>query len=435
MARTLNTSLRSSKSHSPMRIVFSRRVWDNAWRSLLASPALWAVGQLRWIRQEKLIELLVDRLEIVPQPPSGKTRPPLADWVVLRLVDEPGGMSAASLDNLWRQLRPQPYQSLALIALDNSDRSRCSGQIRRQRRCWPLDEIRVVGSRPLRLLPTTAADSSPPLEDPQRWSRTEGAVGSATLRTLQEATVTIVGAGRNGSALAFQLASLPIARLRIIDHDKLGIENLDAMPGLWRSDVGRTKVQALAERLQQFRPDLGITLLDKPAHLAESHKLLRRRSELIMTCVDHDTPRLAASLIASETLTPHLDVGTSVQRREDGSLAITGDVRLLLPREGCCACVGGYHDFDETRYDLNTPPGALRRRPPPAWNAQRAGSLISINAMTVGAAVQIWLDLLAGRITTSFWQRLAWTPDQGLVANAGPVDAAEDCRFCAHPEL
>ena len=100
MARTLNTSQHSSIAHDPTRIVFPRRVWDNAWRTLLASPALWAVGQLRWLRQEKLIELLVDRLEIVSQSPSGTSRPPLADWVVLRLVDEPGGMTVASLDNL-----------------------------------------------------------------------------------------------------------------------------------------------------------------------------------------------------------------------------------------------------------------------------------------------------------------------------------------------
>ena len=56
---------------------------------------------------------------------------------------------------------------------------------------------------------------------------------------------------------------------------------------------------------------------------------------------------------------------------------------------------------------LSAPRGAIRDEPPP-WFQQRAGSLITLNQMIAGAAVQSWLDLLAGDLTTSFWQRLSW---------------------------
>jgi hypothetical protein len=196
--------------------------------------------------------------------------------------------------------------------------------------------------------------------------------------------------------------------------------------------VGRPKVHAVGRLLAAFRPDLQLSCVACSAIDADVVELLRRnRSDLIVTCVDDDTARMAASLIARETLTVHLDAGTSVQADEAGGRQITGDARLLLPGEGSVACVGGLADLDATLYEIAAPPGSLRRGVEQPWHEQRAGSLITINGMTVNAAVQCWLDLLAGQIRTSFWQRLRWTPGSGLEAHAGPVGAGEGCAYCA----
>jgi hypothetical protein len=109
---------------------------------------------------------------------------------------------------------------------------------------------------------------------------------------------------------------------------------------------------------------------------------------------------------------------------------LAGDVRLLLPRLGCVCCVGGLPNEADARYELAAPPGALPRRPPQPWHRQRAGSLITLNSLTVATAVQLWLDLLAGQLRTSHWARLRWQPGHGLQTDAAPVGPAADCPLC-----
>jgi hypothetical protein len=50
--------------------------------------------------------------------------------------------------------------------------------------------------------------------------------------------------------------------------------------------------------------------------------------------------------------------------------------------------------------------------------------------MNVSIGVQLWLDLLAGGLHTSFWHRLEWVAGQGIRADAGPVGPAPNCTIC-----
>ncbi len=203
------------------------------------------------------------------------------------------------------------------------------------------------------------------------------------------------------------------------------------MPGLALADVGRPKVAALAEGLLRLRPDMAVTCFDAPLTDPAVIMALRRLpADLIVTAVDNDTPRLGAALLARETLTAHLDLATSVTKDESGGMQLTGDIRMLLPGAGCVACVGGFADREETLYELLAPPGTLRRGRPRAWHEQRAGSLVTLNAIAVGIALQLWLDLLTGQLRSSYWHRLRWVPGEGLETHHGPVSAAADCPFC-----
>lgn len=93
-----------------------------------------------------------------------------------------------------------------------------------------------------------------------------------------------------------------------------------------------------------------------------------RSADLIVSCVDHDTPRLAAALLCHRFLKIHLDVGTGVTMDERGERLLAGDVRLLLPGQGCICCVGGLNAEEEARIELHSPPGALKPIPPRPWD-------------------------------------------------------------------
>ena len=86
--------------------------------------------------------------------------------------------------------------------------------------------------------------------------------------------------------------------------------------------------------------------------------------------------------------------------------------------------------MESTLYDLNAPASSLRLRAPRPWNSERAGSLVTINAITVGAAVQMWLDLIASHLEASQWQRFLWRPGTGLQSDSAPIDREIDCWVC-----
>jgi sulfur carrier protein ThiS adenylyltransferase len=56
----------------------------------------------------------------------------------------------------------------------------------------------------------------------------------------------VIGVGAVGRQVALQLAAVGVPQMTLIDHDIVAVENL-APQGFWESDLGRTKVEAVAE--------------------------------------------------------------------------------------------------------------------------------------------------------------------------------------------
>jgi hypothetical protein len=413
-----------------VRVFITRDAWEGSLRHQLVEPGRFSWGTVRWRREAHAEEVLCDHLETTSDLPNGAAFPPFDDWLVLVVEDEQTAVPNAWVD----RIAPKQSQRLVVVVLSRREAGRWDAVLYDRGRCVPVDLLVIAGSGMLTMrrdpLEVAPSDERARL----RSSRTAGALGSEVHDRLSRSCATVVGAGRLGSLLAFHLAGMSIGRLRLIDPDRLGWENLDAMPGLTEDDIGRPKVAALAERLLAFRSDLLVSYLAKTVTDPEAMRLVRQRTDLLVTCVDSDTPRMAVSLIGKETLTAHLDIGTHVVNVQQGKL-IHADVRLLMPDRdgGCIACVGGLGNVEETLYELSAPPGVLRRGEPIDWRQQRAGSLLTINSVAVGVGVQMWLDLLAGDLRTSYWHRLRWVPGGSMQVDGGPVGRSEDCRFCMGP--
>jgi len=66
-----------------------------------------------------------------------------------------------------------------------------------------------------------------------------------------------VGGGAIGRQVALQLAAVGVRRLRLVDFDGVEVENL-APQGFCESDLGRLKVEAVAERCRQINGALEV---------------------------------------------------------------------------------------------------------------------------------------------------------------------------------
>lgn len=276
------------------------------------------------------------------------------------------------------------------------------------------------------------ADDEPRLDDP-RYTRLAGAIGATVLRKLTRSQVTLVGASRSGTLLAWHLTALGIPHLRLVDPDGLEPHNFDVMIGLDADTLHATKVLAVAEAVLRYRPDMRVTCCQHAVAAPAARAVFDQPTDLLVTCTDNVSSRVAVTIQAQRLLVPHLDIGTAVQRDADGTRRIFGDARLFLPpHQGCCFCTPPLSDEEreQTLYELSAPGDTLQRGEPVEWFNQRGGSLITITSLTVAAGVQMWLDLLAGDLRTSCWQRLDWAPGRGLEVQSAAIGAADDCPCC-----
>jgi len=264
---------------------------------------------------------------------------------------------------------------------------------------------------------------------PERWSRTAGALGEANWSRLNSTAIAVVGCGRTGSLIASSLALLGVKRLVLIDPDRIEAGNLDAMTGVTADDVGHKKVKAVAQHLTSLRPDLIVTGYVLPAHRRRASESLVE-VDLIITAVDDDSARLCAARVSSQYLKPHLDVGTGVFQDSTSDRVMGADIRYMLPGEGCLECCGGLRRHHDAEYELNRRPSELRRAGPASWRDERAGSLITLNSVAVGVALQLYVDSLAERFAGSRWMRLEWTPDGQVTSQTLRPDFIGDCTTC-----
>ncbi|WP_417385638.1 ThiF family adenylyltransferase [Gimesia sp.] len=404
------------------RLIITHAAWSAALRSMLLDADRCAIGSLRWNNTVTSTEFLVHQLDLVERWPVGEERFPLTDWLVMAVSRDPSETPVKIL----QQIKPRKSQTVIILTFYDEDRQRWDGFVHREGEVIPLNEIHIIGPGMMRL----NREDEPVIQElptAGRWSRTIGALGGPLWSKVRNSNLLLIGCGRNGTLAAWNFAGLGIEQMTLVDEDVLKIENLDAMPGLTLDDIGLPKVTVLARHLIAYNNEMTIRCFTKPVH--EILDQLRTRFDLIITCVDSDVARVAASWLSRELLIPHLDIGTEVGRTENSQL-LAGDVRLLQPYDGgCVSCVGGLRAPAEAQYEFAAPHGSLHRGEPAPWYEQRVGSLIHLNSMTVGTSVELWLASLQGH-TGSFWQRLTWNDKTGLEAEGVEVMQDEACPYC-----
>jgi hypothetical protein len=266
------------------------------------------------------------------------------------------------------------------------------------------------------------------------WSRSLGALGEREWRRLASLHAVQIGCGRNGSLMAAALARAGIRNLTLVDPDRLEAHNLGEMDLVRPQQIGDFKVYAVAEELERFvcglGCDAGLRLSVTPiAEPASSLRALEaaRRADVLISCVDNETARLAVAILARLYLKPLLDVGTAVLE-ESGQRRMGADVRLVMPDE-CLLCVGGLNDAGAAIAGLPVAPG---ERIVGSWREQRVGSLRSLNTVAVGLGMRLLEELAAGRRGTSAWVRVEF--DTNGLPHLEVRDSArrEQCPLCRY---
>jgi molybdopterin/thiamine biosynthesis adenylyltransferase len=120
---------------------------------------------------------------------------------------------------------------------------------------------------------------------------------------LKKAKVFIAGAGGLGSSSATYLAAAGVGTLRIVDHDKVELSNLNRQVLHWPADIGQTKVGSAQSKLKQLNPQLKIEAVEEKITQANISKLVEG-FDLIVDAMDNLPTRYLLNKAAIEKNIP-----------------------------------------------------------------------------------------------------------------------------------
>jgi len=301
-----------------------------------------------------------------------------------------------------------------------------------------FDTVRIIGDSIERVTPTshgippardavaTNADDDNRRPEESATARQEllwGAVGQQTLRLSK---VVVVGAGGTGSHVATQLAHLRVGQLTLIDHDHVEVSNLSRIIGLGPEDIGRAKVDALADRLRRINPDASITGI--VASVLDVDPQVLTDADLIVCATDGHGSRSFLAELCAQYYIPVVDLGGEVVPRD--RFQAGGGVRVLRPGAGCLWCAQTLNPslvreeyLSEHDRALEATRGYLRGHHAPA------PSVVALNGVVASLAVMEICQLLVGMLGTAR-ARLLYRSEQRAVTTTG-MGRRPGCHVCS----
>jgi hypothetical protein len=321
----------------------------------------------------------------------------------------------------------------ALVLGQGAALGRACGWVRRDGQIEPVHELKLVGPgmHKFRLAAERGNVADVAVRAPQGvdFSHVQGALGAGAWQRLTDLHFAFVGAGRLGGTLAAVLAREGVHKFSLIDPDLVEPHNLAGGFGMDVSDLGHSKVEALARTLRNANPAVQVECVPASVTYWRSAELVAA-ADFFVSTPDHGSARLAAAWLAALYLKPLLDVGVGVYRANNGRREIGADIRLVWPGH-CLMCAGGVRAEPEARRILASAEAErLLRESPRDWRRERAGSLASLNAAAAGVAARMIEDFIEGVLTENpAWTRLGFGAD-GRLHVSHPIPSAVPEQSC-----
>ncbi|EGF56703.1 HesA/MoeB/ThiF family protein [Bacteroides fluxus] len=124
-------------------------------------------------------------------------------------------------------------------------------------------------------------------------------IGKDGQKKLQEARVLIVGVGGLGSPVALYLAGAGVGTLGLIDDDVVSISNLQRQVLYTEAEVGQSKVQCAAKRLQALNSGINLEIYPFRLDRSNAGELIGKYDIIVDGCDNFATRYLLSDTCAS----------------------------------------------------------------------------------------------------------------------------------------
>jgi len=154
--------------------------------------------------------------------------------------------------------------------------------------------------------------------------------GGEAQRALKGSTVFIAGAGGLGSAAALYLAAAGVGCLRVCDHGKVELSNLNRQVLYEERDIGKKKVIAAGDTIARINPEVRTVLLDRTMEDRTVPELVAD-SRVVVDCLDNFETRYVLNRFAVCRGLPLVHAGV---------YGMAGQITFLHPpRTPCLQCI------------------------------------------------------------------------------------------------
>lgn len=136
------------------------------------------------------------------------------------------------------------------------------------------------------------------------FSRTELIIGSEALQVLQNSKVAIFGIGGVGTYAAEGLARSGVSRFVLVDDDAICITNINRQIHALRKTIGKSKVDAMKERILEINPKADVTTHQMFYMPENSNEINLTDCDYIIDAVDTVTAKIAIIQKAKELVKP-----------------------------------------------------------------------------------------------------------------------------------
>lgn len=167
---------------------------------------------------------------------------------------------------------------------------------------------------------------------------------------LRRAKVMVVGCGALGNEVLKNLTLFGVGHLVVVDFDTVEPSNLTRSVLFRQTDVGRAKVEVVAERLREINP--AVQVLPVRGDIGHDVGLgLLRQMDAVVGCVDNRWARYCLNRLCMRAGVPWVDGGID---------ALEGTARVFAPGKNCYACNLGPEALKDLSYRLSCS-SAIRR--------------------------------------------------------------------------
>ena len=120
---------------------------------------------------------------------------------------------------------------------------------------------------------------------------------------LRQAKVVVAGAGGLGSPICLYLTAAGIGKIRLIDHDRVELSNLNRQVLHWGENIGQQKVESAAEKLRRLNKGVNVEAIAETITESNVSQLVTG-FDLIVDAMDNLPTRLALNKAAIERNVP-----------------------------------------------------------------------------------------------------------------------------------